>query len=139
MTSADALHTYHGVLTEFAKELGWQFEFDGEMVVAQDVFDPALFAPGLLAASQAELTSRGVNASLGVGYERDPNAMFGVRAVVRGQEGATRDTVASMWRIVQTIEMIASLPLHGNRIMLDLVPAAVHALCVDVAAPEARA
>ncbi|MGH8077276.1 MAG: hypothetical protein ACREPE_08135 [Lysobacter sp.] len=111
---------FEGVMLQFVREQGWQFEYDGKPVEPDNVFHDRTFGPGLLHAAQTELQIRGIQVDLGLLIEEDDEAMFGKRVTFAAERNCL---LAQMWRITQAAYQVESLPRNGAKIMLDMVPA----------------
>ncbi len=83
MNTGDNLTSYRDyeqIMIRLAKDRGWEFEFAGESVPAQSVFNPATYAPAFLVAAGAELAAREIPCDLAFEVAGEPNSLFGARA-----------------------------------------------------------
>lgn len=119
MNTGDNLTSYRDfeqIMIRLAKERGWEFEFAGESVPMQSVFNHATYAPALLVAAGAELAAREIACDLAVDVAGEPNSLFGAKATFP----EARSTVqAQIMRIGATAMIVESLPRNGNVIQLD--------------------
>lgn len=119
MNTGDNLTSYRDyeqIMIRLAKDRGWEFEFAGESVPAQSVFNPATYAPALLVAAGAELAAREIPCDLAFEVAGEPNSLFGAKASFP----QTRNTVqAQIMRISTTAMIVELLPRNGNTIQLD--------------------
>lgn len=129
---ADSYRGFEGVMLEYAKAQGWEFSFQGKPLPLASVFNDATFGPALLMAAQAELTLRKIDVDLGLSVESDDTAMFGRRVEF---DAGRSNLLTQMWRLTQTAYQVDMLPREQNRIVLDLVPAALEP--IDTPAPQA--
>lgn len=119
MNTGDNLTSYRDfeqIMVRLASERNWSFEFAGEPIPSQAVFNPAAYAPALLTAANAELAARGIPLDLGIELCGESNSLFGAR-VAFSESGKTIQ--AQMMRIGTTALIIESLPKPGNAIQLD--------------------
>ncbi len=70
---------FEQIMIQLVKERGWEFEFSGEPVPVQAVFNHATYAPALLAAAQAELMARDIPCDLAFELAGEPVSLFGAR------------------------------------------------------------
>ncbi|MDQ1090608.1 hypothetical protein QE400_000021 [Xanthomonas sacchari] len=122
---------FEGIMLEYARAQGWEFCFQGQPLPLASVFNNATFGPALLVAAQAELTLRKIDVDLGLAVEDDEAAMFGRRVEF---DSGRSDLLTQMWRLTQTAYQVDMLPREQNRIVLDLVPAALEPF--DTPAPQ---
>jgi hypothetical protein len=87
---------YEQIMIQLAKERGWEFEFTGESVPLQSVFNHATYAPALLVAAGTELSAREIPCDLAFEIGGEPNSLFGAK-----------------------VSFPESLPRNGNVIQLD--------------------
>ncbi|WP_164153500.1 hypothetical protein [Stenotrophomonas maltophilia] len=129
---AEPYREFEGVMLEYARAQGWEFSFQGQPLPLASVFNDATFGPALLMAAQAELKLRKIDVDLGLSVESDDTAMFGRRVEF---DAGRSNLLTQMWRLTQTAYQVDMLPREQNRIVLDLVPAALEP--IDTPAPQA--
>ena len=107
---------YEQIMIRLAKERGWEFEFAGEAVPLQSVFNHSTYAPPLLVAAGAELGAREIPCDLAYEIGGESNSLFGAKISF----AAERSTVmAQIMRIAASAMLIEALPLNGRTIQLD--------------------
>ncbi|AOY69347.1 hypothetical protein LN483_07120 [Xanthomonas euvesicatoria pv. euvesicatoria] len=119
---AASYREFEGIMLEFAKAQGWEFSFQAQPLPLASVFNNATFGPALLVAAQVELSLRKIEVDLGLVVQEDNGAMFGRRVEF---DPARSHLLTQMWRLTQTAYQVDLLPREQNRIVLDLVPAAL--------------
>ncbi len=107
---------YEQILIQLANKRGWEFEFAGESVPVQSVFNQATYAPALLAAAGAELAAREIPCDLAFELDGEPNSLFGAKISFPSERSSIQ---AQIMRIGTTAMIIDALPRNGNMIQLD--------------------
>lgn len=119
MNTGDNLTSYRDfeqIMIRLAMDRGWEFEFAGESVPLQSVFNPATYAPALLVAAGAELAAREIPCDLAVEIAGEPNSLFGAKASFPVARSSVQ---VQIMRIGTTAMILESLPRNGNVIQLD--------------------
>lgn len=70
---------YEQIMIRLAKDRGWEFEFAGESVPTQSVFNQATYGPALLVAAGTELAAREIPCDLAFEIGGEPNSLFGAK------------------------------------------------------------
>lgn len=107
---------YEQILIKLAHQREWEFEFAGESVPVQSVFNQATYAPALLAAAGAELQAREIPCDLAYELCGEPNSLFGAKVSFLPERSSIQ---AQIMRIGTTAMIIDALPRNGNLIQLD--------------------
>lgn len=118
MNTGDNLTSYRDfeqIMIWLAKRRGWEFEFVGESVPLQSVFNMSTYAPVLLVAAGAELVARGIGCDLAVKIAGEPNSLFGAKVSFPAERSNVQ---AQIMRIGTVAMVLESLPRNGNVIQL---------------------
>lgn len=107
---------YEQILIKLANDRDWEFEFAGEPVPVQSVFNQATYAPALLAAAGRELATRDIPCDLAFDLSGEPNSLFGAKISFPPERSSIQ---AQIMRISTTAMIIDALPRNGNVIQLD--------------------
>jgi hypothetical protein len=107
---------YEQIMIRLAQGRDWEFEFAGDSVPAQSVFNHSTYGPALLVAAGAELAAREMPCDLGFEIGGEANSLFGAKAFFP-QERST--FYAQIMRIGTTALIIEALPRNGHTIQLD--------------------
>lgn len=119
MITGDILLNYRDfeqIMIRLAGERGWEFEFAGESIPPQAVFNQATYAPPLLTAAHAELAAREIPCDLAFEISGESNSLFGAKISFPMERSSY---VAQIMRIGATAMIIEALPRNGNHVQLD--------------------
>lgn len=115
-SSLTSYRDYEQILVKLANDRGWEFEFAGEPVPVQSVFNQATYAPALLAAANAELAAREIRCDLAFELGGEPNSLFGAKVSFPPERSSIQ---AQIMRIGTTAMIIDALPRNDEVIQLD--------------------
>lgn len=107
---------YEQIMIRLAKDRGWEFEFAGESVPPQSVFNQATYGPPLLVAAGTELAAREIPCDLAFEIGGEPNSLFGAKISFPSARSSVQ---AQIMRISTTAMILDALPRNGNVIQLD--------------------
>lgn len=107
---------YEQIMIRLAKERGWEFEFAGESVPLQSVFNNATYAPPLLVAAGAELGAREIHCDLGYEIGGESNSLFGAKISFVQERSSV---MAQIMRIAASAMLVEALPRNERSIQLD--------------------
>lgn len=114
--SLTSYRDYEQIMIRLANDRGWAFEFAGEAVPAQSVFNNSTYAPALLVAAGTELAAREIPCDLAFEIAGESNSLFGAKASFAGDRNSVQ---AQIMRISTTAMIVEALPRNGNVIQLD--------------------
>lgn len=107
---------YEQIMIRLAKERDWEFEFVGETVPLQSVFNQATYGPSLLVAAGAELDAREIPCDLAYVIGGESNSLFGAKISFPLERSSV---FAQIMRIGASAMIIEALPRNGRVIQLD--------------------
>lgn len=119
MNTGDNLTSYRDyeqIMIRLVKDRGWEFEFAGESVPRQSVFNQATYGPPLLVAASTELAAREIPCDLAFEIGGEPNSLFGAKISFPTSRSSVQ---AQIMRISTTAMILDALPRNGNVIQLD--------------------
>lgn len=119
MNTGDNLTSYRDyeqIMIQLAINRGWEFEFAGESIPMQSVFNQSTYAPALLVAAGAELAAREIPCDLAFDISGEANSLFGAKVSFPPERS---DYQAQIMRIGATAMIFDALPRNGNVIQLD--------------------